>query len=341
MDIDGLIGTARAMVADDKGILAMDESTATCHQRFAQHGIPTTVEARRAYRELLVTAPGLGESISGAILFDETIHQGTAAGVPFVELLRRAGIVPGIKVDLGAHELAGFPGERVTDGLDGLRARLADYARLGARFTKWRAVIAIGDGLPTAGCIAANAHALARFAALSQEAGLVPMVEPEVLMDGDHTLQRCALATREALQALYEQLFRQRVDLRGTILKASMVIPGARCPQQEELDQVADATVACLRATVPAAVPGVAFLSGGQTAELATARLNAMAQRHGAKAPWALTFSFSRALQEPALRIWKGRDGNVAAAQAALVHRAVCNRAARRGQYHPAMETRT
>lgn len=339
MNMRELIRTVHALLADDKGLLAMDESNTTCHKRFAPLGIPETEEARRAYRELIVTTPGLGESISGAILYDETIRQKTRDGRPFVDVLNQAGIIPGIKVDQGAKDLAGFPGEKVTEGLDGLRERLAAYYQLGARFAKWRAVIIIDAGLPTQGCLEANVHALARYAALCQETGLVPIVEPEVLMDGAHTLERCAEVTEDALVALFGQLYTQRIDLRCTILKPNMVLPGKDCPTQESVEAVADTTVTCLLQAVPAAVPGVAFLSGGQPAELATARLNAMNVRFKSKMPWALTFSFSRAVQQPALKIWAGKDENVAAAQKALYHRARCNSAARHGKYTPAMET--
>ena len=320
-------------MADDKGLLAMDESNPTCNKRFANLGIPQTPEVRRAYRDLIVTAPGLGDSICGAILFDETIRQKTRKGAPFAKALVEAGIIPGIKVDAGATDLAGHPGEKVTEGLDGLRERLAEYSEMGARFAKWRAVIAIDDKIPSRGCITANAHALARYAALCQEAGVVPIVEPEVLMDGEHTLARCSQVTEEVLHTVFHQLRAQRVLLEGMILKPNMVVPGLACPTQGSVEEAAEATVNCLLRTVPTAVPGVAFLSGGQTAELASARLNAMHVRFGARLPWALTYSFSRAIQEPALEIWKGDETNVQAAQRALVHRAECNRAARRGEY--------
>jgi fructose-bisphosphate aldolase class I len=338
MKAQNLISTVQTLLAGDKGLLAMDESISTCHKRFAALGIPQTGEARRAYRELIVTTPGLGEAISGAILFDETIRQKTKDGRLFVDVLNQAGIVPGIKVDQGAKALAGFAGEKVTEGLDGLRRRLEDYFEQGARFAKWRAVITIGEGIPTLGCLEANAHALARYAALCQEAGLVPIVEPEVLMDGAHTLERCSEVTEEALVLLFGHLHTQRVDLRGTILKPNMVLPGKDCPRQASVEEVADATVECLLQAVPAVVPGIAFLSGGQAADLATARLNAMYVRFKSKMPWALTFSFSRAVQQPALEIWAGKDENVATAQKALYHRAKCNSAARRGEYTPEME---
>jgi fructose-bisphosphate aldolase class I len=329
---------AGKMVADDKGLLAMDESNPTCDKRFAKWGIPQIVEERRAYRELIVTTPGLGECISGAILYDETIRQKKKDGTPFVKAITDAGIVPGIKVDTGAKDMAGHPGEKVTEGLDGLRGRLAEYSQMGARFAKWRAVIAIGDGIPSRGCIEANAQALARYAALCQEAGLVPVVEPEVLMDGEHSLDRCREVTEEVLRTVFNQLYTQGVMLEGMILKPNMVLPGLACPQQESVDEVADATVRCLLRAVPAAVPGVAFLSGGQPGELASARLNAMNVRFKSRLPWAVAFSFARAIQQPALEIWRGKESNVVAAQQALSHRARCNRAARRGEYNPATD---
>src|ERR1035437_8964564 len=300
-----LVQTASALLSGDKGLLAMDESNPTCDKRFAALKIPQTVEARRAYRELIVTAPGLAESIGGAILYDETIRQRTKDGKTFVDVLIDAGIVPGIKVDLGAKDMAGHPGEKVTEGLDGLRERLAEYAGMGARFTKWRAVLAIGDGLPSRGCIEANAHALARYASLCQEAGLVPVVEPEVLMQGDHTLERCGEVTEEVLGMVFLQLHAQRVVLEGMILKPNMVPPGSTCIRQEMSDEVANATVNCLLRAGPAAVPGIAFLSGGQSAELASARLNAMNVRFESHLPWALAFSFARAIQQPALELWQ------------------------------------
>ena len=285
-----------------------------------------------------MTTPGLGECISGAILYDETIRQQKKDGTPFVRVLTDAGIIPGIKVDAGAKDMAGHPGEKITEGLDGLRDRLTEYSQMGARFAKWRAVIAIGDRLPSRGCIEANAHALARYAALCQEAGLVPIVEPEVLMEGEHTLQRCREVTELVLHAVFDQLFTQRVTLEGMLLKPNMVLPGLACPEQASVEEVAEATVSCLLRAVPGAVPGIAFLSGGQSAELASARLNAMNVRFTSRAPWALLFSFARAIQQPALEIWQGQEANVRAAQQALLHRAQCNRAARRGQYHAAME---
>ena len=338
MKVQELIDTSRAMVTDDKGLLANDESNPTCNKRFAAVGIPQTEEARRAWRELIVTTSGLGESIGGVILYDETIRQSTKDGTSFVKVITDAGIIPGIKVDTGAMNLAGHPGEKVTEGLDGLRERLAEYFQIGARFAKWRAVIAVGDGIPSQGCIEANAHALARYAALCQQAGLVPVVEPEVLMDGEHTLKQCGGVTAKVLRTLFSQLYTQGVQLEGMILKPNMVMPGLTSPRQEAVDEVADATVRCLSRTVPAAVPVIAFLSGGQSAALASARLNAMNVRFKSRAPWALAFSFARAIQQPALEIWQGQEANVKAAQQALLHRARCNRAARRGEYTAAME---
>jgi fructose-bisphosphate aldolase class I len=333
-----LMDTAGALVAGDRGLLAMDESNPTCNRRFAGLGIPQTEEARRAYRELIVTTPGLGECISGAILYDETIRQRTKDGTPFAEAITGLGVIPGIKVDTGAKDLAGHPGEKITEGLDGLRDRLAEYSQMGARFAKWRAVIAVGDGIPSRGCIEANAQALAGYAALCQEAGLVPVVEPEVLMDGEHTLERCFQVTEKVLRAVFDRLYTQGVTPEGMILKPNMVLPGLNCPKQEPVDEVADATVRCLLRAVPAAVPGIAFLSGGQSAELASARLNAMNVRYRSRLPWALAFSFARAIQQPALEIWRGEEAHVLAAQQALYHRARCNRAARRGEYSAAME---
>jgi fructose-bisphosphate aldolase class I len=338
MNAHELIGTANTLIAGEKGLLAMDESTSTCDKRFARLGIPQTEESRRSYRELLVTTPGLSEGISGAILYDETIRQRKKDGTPFIKVLIDAGIIPGIKVDKGARAMAGHPGEKITEGLDGLRDRLKEYYEMGARFAKWRAVLAIGDGIPSRGCSEANAQALARYAALCQEAGLVPVVEPEVLMDGDHTIARCAAVTEQVLRMVFDHLDSQRVMLEGMILKPNMVLPGLTCPRQESVDEVADATVQSLLRAVPAAVPGIAFLSGGQSAELASARLNAMNVRFKSRRPWALSFSFGRALQQPALEIWNGNDAHVVAAQKALLHRARCDQAARRGKYDSAME---
>jgi fructose-bisphosphate aldolase class I len=333
-----LIETAQALVADDKGLLAMDESNPTCNKRFAALGIPQTEEARRSYRELIVTTPCLGECISGLILYDETIRQTKKDGTPFLKIIVAAGIIPGIKVDTGAKDMAGHSGEKVTEGLDGLRDRLKEYAQMGARFAKWRAVITIGLGIPSRGCVEANAQALARYAALCQEAGLVPVVEPEVLMDGDHPLERCFALTEEVLRMVFDELYAQQVMLEGLILKPNMVLPGLTCPEQETVNEVADATVKCLLRAVPAAVPGIAFLSGGQSGELASARLNAMNVRFRGRLPWALAFSFARAIQQPALEIWRGQEAHVQLAQHALFYRAKCNRMARRGEYPSAME---
>jgi fructose-bisphosphate aldolase class I len=333
MNTQSLTDTASKLVADDKGLLAMDESNPTCNKRFAKLGIPQTVEARRDYRELIVTTPGLGKYISGAILYDETIRQQKKDGTPFVKAITDAGIIPGIKVDAGAKDMAAHLGEKITEGLDGLRERLAEYFQMGARFAKWRAVIAIGENIPSRSCLEANANTLARYAALCQEAGLVPIVEPEVLMDGAHTLEQCCKVTEETLRNVFIHLNCQRVLIEGMILKPNMVLPGLACPKQESVNEVADVTVNCLLRTVPAAVLGVAFLSGGQPSELASARLNAMNFRFKSRMPWALTFSFSRAIQQPALEIWQGKEANVKAAQQALLHRAKCNRAARRGEY--------
>jgi fructose-bisphosphate aldolase, class I len=340
MDQPELSDTVQAMMQAGKGLLAMDESNPTCHKRFVKLGIPQTVEARRAWRELILTTPKLGESISGAILFDETMRQSKNDGTPFIRLLTDAGIIPGIKVDAGAKDLAGHPGEMISEGLDGLRERLAEYRQMGAKFAKWRAVITVGENIPSRGCLEANAHVLARYAALCQEAGIVPIVEPEVLMDGSHTLQQCAHATEETLHEVFDQLYRQRVRLEGMILKPNMVISGKECPTQAGVDEVADATVTCLLRTVPAAVPGVAFLSGGQAPAVASAHLNAMHVRWGSRLPWVLTFSYSRAIQQPALDLWKGEDRNIAAAQEALRHWAWCNSMACQGRYDPEMEKR-
>jgi fructose-bisphosphate aldolase class I len=339
--MQALAHVAHGLVCAGRGILAMDESNGTCNKRFAAAGIAQTEENRRAYRELIVTTPGLGDSIAGAILYDETIREATTCGVSFVTCLTDAGIMPGIKVDLGAKDLAGRPGEQVTEGLDGLRARLRDYVALGARFAKWRAVISPAEGLPSRGAIQANAQALARYAALCQEAGLVPMVEPEVLMAGRHGLARCVEVTEAILRSVFHHLDEQGVVLEGMILKCNMVLPGLDCPEQASVEEVAEATIGSLLRVVPAAVPGIAFLSGGQTSELASARLNAMnriARASGSRLPWTLAFSFARAIQQPALDIWRGEASRVKAAQAALAHRARCDWAALRGEYVAAME---
>ncbi len=328
--------TARALVAPGKGILAADESTPTMAKRLAAIGVESTELIRRAYREILFTAPGLGEHVSGVILFDETIRQHDVDGTPFPVVLERAGMIPGIKVDGGTRPLAGFPDEVVTEGLDGLRDRFREYVGLGARFAKWRAVIRVGVDRPTPACLEANAHALARYAALAQEAGLVPIVEPEVLMDGGHSLERCQDVTADVLRAVYDQLARQRVVLDATLLKPNMVLPGTEAPVPVDDDTIAVRTLAVLRDTVPASVPGIVFLSGGQSPEDATRRLDALNRQ--APQPWQLSFSFGRALQQPVLRAWAGKGANRAAAQAALVHRAALNGAARYGTYHAEME---
>lgn len=330
-----LQSTAQALLADGRGILAADESFPTIGQRFKAQAIPATEENRRAYRELLFTAPGLNEFISGTILFDETIRQ-QIHGAPVPAWLARQGLIPGIKVDLGTIPLAHFPGEKVTQGLDGLRERLAGYRELGARFTKWRAVISIGERLPTAACIVANAGPLAQFAALSQEAGLVPIVEPEILMDGNHTLARCEEVMTTTLQMVFAALAVQRVALEGLLLKTAMVLPGRESPRLAEPAAVAEATLRCLRRTVPPAVPGIVFLSGGQSEVAATERLNAICA--AGPAPWSLSFSYGRALQDAALKTWAGAPANVPAAQAALLHRARCNHLAVQAKYSVAEE---
>jgi fructose-bisphosphate aldolase class I len=328
--------TVRALLAPAKGILAADESGPTIEKRFKTIGVTSTAAHRRAYREMLFTAPGLGQFISGVILYDETIRQKAADGTPLVELLSQRGMVPGIKVDLGAKPLAGFPGETITEGLDGLRERLAEYAKLGARFTKWRGVFAVDANRPTSGTVEANAQALARFAALSQEAGLVPIVEPEVLMDGGHTIERHEEAMNAVLPRVFAALATQRVNLETMLLKPSMVVPGTDCPVQADPSQIAAATVRCLLRFVPAAVPGIVFLSGGQEDVAATKNLNALNQLDDA--PWVLTFSYGRALQSPALEKWGGSPGKVRAGQQALLLRARCNSAARAGKYTAGME---
>jgi fructose-bisphosphate aldolase class I len=339
MDSTALKNIAYQLMQGSKGLLAMDESTHTCNTRFEELGIPQIEEYRRKYRDLIVNAPGLGDYISGAILFDETIKQSTHDGTLFIDVLKRNGIIPGIKVDEGAIPMAGFPGEKITEGLDGLSERLKAYYDMGARFAKWRAVITIADNIPSTACIKANAYTLARYAILCQEAGLVPIVEPEVVMDGNHSLAQCALITTEVLHAVFNALYQQRVDLEGMILKPNMILPGEDSTERPTVDEVAEATVKCFLRTVPATVPGIAFLSGGQSARLASERLNRMHTQFGDVMPWVLTFSFSRAIQQPALEIWRGRDENIEAAQKALVHRAACNSAAKMGGYTPAMET--
>jgi len=331
--------TAGILMAGGRGLLAMDESNPSCNQHFQECGIPQTMEARRTWRELFVTTPRLEDSISGVILYDETIHQKTLSGTPIIKVLLRAGILPGIKVDTGTEAMAGHHGETITSGLDGLRARLATYSSMGALFAKWRAVITIDEGLPTCACIHANAHALARYAALCQEAGLVPLVEPEVVMTGSHTLGRCCEVTEHFIRAMFNEFYGQRVMVEGIILKPNMILPGLECPWQESVNEVADATVGCLMRVVPADIAGITFLSGGQSPALAYARLNAMNVRFKSHLPWPLSFSFARAIQQPAMAIWQGEAANANAAQDALRHRARCNHAARWGEYTAAMET--
>jgi fructose-bisphosphate aldolase, class I len=336
MGRDNMESIARALVAPGKGILAADESLPTIEKRFKSIGIASTEENRRAYRNLLLATPGLGDYISGVILFDETLRQTDARGIPFVETLREQGIIPGIKVDKGTKPLAGFPGDKITEGLDGLRERFAEYAKMGAQFSKWRAVITIGPGIPSSACIESNAEALGRFAALSQESGLAPIVEPEVLMDGDHLMERHLEVTEKTLNSVFEALWRHKVQLEAMLLKPNMVLPGKTCSRQASNEEIADATLACMLRHVPAAVPGLVFLSGGQADVEATERLNAMNRR--TKAPWELSFSFGRALQAPALAAWKGLPENISAAESALLHRARCNGAARSGTYNAALE---
>lgn len=338
MNKQNLIDTVNTLLAGSKGLLAMDESNGTCNKRFAALGIPQTEIERRDWRELIATTPGLGKYISGAILYDETIHQQQKDGTLIISSLINNGIIPGIKVDTGAKAMAGFPGEKITEGLDGLRERLNDYYKMGARFAKWRAVIAIDDLIPTTTCIEVNANALARYAALCQEAGMVPIVEPEVLMEGNHDLQQCFDVTEKVLRIVFNQLYKQRVLLEGMILKPNMIIPGLQCFKKSTVEEVADATVQCLLQSVPAAVGGIAFLSGGQSGEMASAHLNAIHVRHGAKLPWPVTFSFARAIQQPAMSIWGGDKNNKHAAQQSLYHRAKCDDAARRGEYDNTME---
>jgi fructose-bisphosphate aldolase, class I len=327
---------ARAMVAPGKGVLAADESNPTIAKRFASIALDSTEEHRRSYRELLFTAPNLGEHLGGVILFDESLRQRTAEGEPFPQVLAQAGVLPGIKVDAGAKALAGFPGEKVTEGLDGLRERFAEYVDLGARFAKWRAVIAIGRDVPSPFALRANAHALARYAALAQEAGLVPIVEPEVLMDGDHSLHRCAGVTADILDLVFSELHAHRVHLEGIVLKPNMVISGTDAADRASPHEVAEATVRIMRRHVPAAVPGIAFLSGGQTEAEATHHLSLMNRLEDL--PWELSFSYGRALQQTALRTWGGRAEKVEAAQRALLHRARMNGLARTGEYEPEHE---
>ena len=332
MQLDKLEATAREMVASGRGILAMDESTGTCSSRFEKLGVVSTEQNRLSYRQMLVTAPGISDYISGAILFDETIRQKVNREIPFASYLDRIGIVPGIKVDKGAKVLAGHPEEKVTEGLDGLRERLEEYVTLGARFAKWRAVITIGDGIPTDACIMANAHALARYAALCQEAGVVPIVEPEVLMDGTHDIATCRAITEKTLSVVYEQLDQQGVALGGTVLKPNMVLSGKECLEQADVDEVAEQTVDCLRATVPSEVGGIAFLSGGQTDEQATLHLNRMNQLE-VDLPWRLTFSYGRALQQAPMKAWSGDNSKQAEVHGEVLKRAMVNAFASKGEY--------
>ncbi|HKU46810.1 MAG TPA: class I fructose-bisphosphate aldolase [Burkholderiales bacterium] len=336
MDTALLSKTAAAMVARGKGILAADESSATCETRFKSVNVECTEENRRAYRGLLFTTPGVEQFLSGVILFDETLRQKTNDGVPFPDYLAKKGIIPGIKVDAGAKDLPLCPGEKVTEGLDNLPKRLAEYFKMGARFAKWRAVITIGNGIPSHTCIYANAHALARYAAACQAASIVPMIEPEVLLDGDHTIERCEDVTEATLRATYAACAAYNVWVEGLILKTSMVVSGKNNSRQAGVDEVAERTVRVLKRTVPAAQPGIVFLSGGQSDESATAHLNAMAAMKGL--PWPLTFSYSRALQNPPLKTWRGQAANVGAAQKAFYHRAHMNGLAAQGKWRAELE---
>lgn len=338
MSANDLAAIAQAMVAPGKGILAADESTGTIGKRFDSISVENTEDNRRAYRDMLFSTKDLGAHISGVILYDETLRQKAASGASFVEVMVKAGILPGIKVDTGAKDLPLCPGEKITEGLDNLPKRCAEYVKLGAKFAKWRAVIDIGRDMPSSTCIAANAHALARYAAICQEAGLVPIVEPEVLMDGDHTIDRCEEVTEWTLNAVYEALYLHRVVLEHTVLKPSMVISGKKCAKQAPVDEVAARTVRTLKRTVPAAVAGIVFLSGGQSDEVATAHLNSMNVQFKDKLPWPLSFSYGRALQQASLKAWKGAANNVAAAQAALAHRSKMNGLASLGRYTTEME---
>ena len=332
--------TISQLFANNKGLLAMDESTETCNKRFAAAGIPQTIEMRRKYRELIVTTPGLNESIGGAILFDETIRQQTSAGIAMADVLIKSGIIPGIKVDMHAEPMAGFPNEKITAGLDGLRERLNEYKKVGARFAKWRAVIKIGDGIPTTQCIEANAHALARYAALCQEADIVPIVEPEVLMNGNHSIQQCFDVTEQVQKILFYQLYKFRINLEGMILKPNMVIQGLNSDEKNSVDKIAKATVNCLLESAPASVPAIAFLSGGQSPEAATEHLNAINKNFKNHLPWIVTFSFARAIQQPAIEVWKGKDENVKVAQQILYKRAKLDSLARSGEYKNDMENK-
>lgn len=333
MNEQKLIETAKALMTSGKGLLAMDESTPTCNKRFAAYGISQTPESRRDYRELILTTPDLGEYLSGVILFDETVRQTASSGESLIGLTETAGIIPGIKVDTGTVDLAGFAGEKITEGLDGLNERLTEYAAMGLRFAKYRAVIEIDHDIPTQECIDANMHGLARYAAICQKAGIVPIVEPEVIMDGAHSMDTCGLVTEKVLKSLFYHLYKQRVMLEGIILKPNMVLAGLDSPQQPGTADVAMATVQCLLRCVPAATGGIAFLSGGQSPQQASERLNRMNLEFKSSLPWPLTFSFSRAIQAPALEIWKGMDQNKTAAQQSLLYRTKCNSLARKGEY--------
>ena len=336
MSAQELEAIARKLIAPARGILAADESTGTIERRFKSINVPNTEASRQAYRDMLFTTPGFGEYISGVILFDETIRQKSLKGVPFTEVLTRSNSIPGIKVDAGAKPLPFAPDEMTTEGLDGLPGRVKEYRDMGARFAKWRAVVTIGPGIPTRYCIETNAHALARYAAICVEGGLVPIVEPEVLMDADNTIETCFDVTEQTLKSVFSALYRQRVPLEQILLKPNMVVSGKKCPVQAGVRQVAEMTLKCLRRCVPPAVPGVVFLSGGQSDEDATAHLNAMNQIGGN--PWELSFSYGRALQAPSMKKWAGQAANVAAAQKIFHHRAKCNGAARSGKYSDAME---
>jgi fructose-bisphosphate aldolase, class I len=336
MRTEEILETANSLLTGDKGILAMDEGNISLNEKFRTIGLPETDDLRRAYREMIVTTPGLGDYLSGAILYEETARQTTKEGISFVDLLKEAGVVSGIKVDCGVVDLAGFPGEKITLGLDSLRERLADYRGLGMRFASWRAVIDIGNDIPSTGCISANMHDLARYAALCQESGLLPIVESEVLMNGDHHIERCFDVTGRVLWELFRQLEEQRVDLHGILLKPNMILPGTGSSQRVTIADVANATVECMLKNVPRIVPGIAFLSGAQSPELSTAHLNMMHLRR--RPPWAITFSFSSAIQQPAMEKWKGREENIKPAQQVLYRRIMLNAMARRGEYEPAME---
>jgi fructose-bisphosphate aldolase class I len=332
MTTESLSQTAKALVADGKGILAADESSPTIKKRFDSIGVESTEENRREYRAMLFSTPEAGRYISGVILFDETLRQNGSDGMPLVKLIEAGGMIPGIKVDKGAKDLAGFPGEKVTEGLDGLRDRCNEYAGLGARFAKWRAVYTIGEDVPSAACLTANAHGLARYAAISQEAGLVPIVEPEVLMDGDHTIDDCEAVTEEVLRIVFAELSVQEIELEGMLLKPNMVLSGKDCPERAGVEEVAERTLRCLKRSVPAAVPGIVFLSGGQSDEVATLHLNAM-NKLAENPPWKLSFSYGRALQAGPLKAWGGQAENLPAAQEVLFARAKANGEATLGAY--------